>query len=212
MDALVPGNVLLISAGSIALVHALAPDHWIPFVSIGRARGWSVQKLVGVSVVSGVGHVVSSIALGFVGLLLGLGLSSLESAEGTRATIAGLALITFGIVYAGWGLYRANRHTHDVPVGRSVTIWTLVAVFVLGPCEPLIPLMFASAAHGWGTVVAVTALFAVITIAMMAVQSVVVFLGLNLVPGLEEFSHRYGHAMAGAVIVLTGLAVMALGI
>ncbi len=31
-------SVLLMSTLTIGVVHALAPDHWVPFVSVGRAQ------------------------------------------------------------------------------------------------------------------------------------------------------------------------------
>ncbi len=204
-------TVLMWSTAMIGVVHALAPDHWVPFVSIGQAQQWSKTRLVGVTLLSGLGHVGSSIVLGSIGLALGFSLSNLEAAESYRAEVAGSLLIVFGLIYAAWGLKqaRAPHAAHDSK--RAVTIWALVAIFVLGPCEPLIPLMFVSAAHGWHAVVTVSALFAGITLVMMTGQALLGYLGVNLFK-FVRINHHYSHVFAGLVIAATGLMVMTLGI
>ena len=32
---------------SVAALHAALPTHWLPFVVIGRARGWSRRRTLG---------------------------------------------------------------------------------------------------------------------------------------------------------------------
>ena len=174
-------SVLILSTTTIGIIHALAPDHWVPFVSIARAQRWSPAKLVGVTLLSGLGHVGSSILIGALGLALGFGLTGLEALESQRGEVAGLLLIGFGLAYAVWGLKQMRRHRHEpLDPRRAVTIWALVAIFVLGPCEPLIPLMFLSAAHGWGAVLIVSGLFGLITLVMMVGQAYLAYRGLDL--------------------------------
>ena len=212
MEPTIPSLAVLVwSTVIIGIVHALAPDHWMPFVSIGRAQHWSKAKLIGVTALSGLGHVGSSIVIGGFGLLLGFSLTHLEAVESQRAEVAGLLLIGFGLAYAVWGLKQARAHRHSLDPKRAVTIWMLVAIFVLGPCEPLIPLMFVSAAHGWHAVLLVSGLFAAITLVMMVGQTMLVYLGLDLFRWVR-IPHHYSHVIAGLVIVGTGLLVMFLGI
>lgn len=204
-------SVLLGSTLTIGVVHALAPDHWVPFVSIGKAQNWSKTKLVWITFVSGIGHVGSSVVIGAIGLILGFSLSSLKSIESQRAEVAGLLLVGFGLAYAIWGLkHMRHDHHHKIDAKRSVTIWTMIAIFVLGPCEPLIPLMFISAAHGWTAVWLVSAVFSLVTLMMMVGQALLAYVGINLMR-LHKLEH-YTHAAAGLVIALTGGMVMLLGI
>lgn len=37
---------LLIAAISIAVIHSLAPDHYVPVLAIGRSRRWSCTELL----------------------------------------------------------------------------------------------------------------------------------------------------------------------
>ncbi len=203
--------VLLLSTVTIGVVHALAPDHWLPFVGIGRARKWSTSKLLWVTLLAGLGHVGSSILIGAVGLVLGFSLTHLEGIESQRGEVAGLLLIGFGIAYALWGLKQVGRHHHHAPEpGKSVAIWTLIAVFVLGPCEPLIPLMFVAATQDQFVVVLVSALFGLVTLLMMLAQAWLAYVGLRFVR-FHKMEH-YSHAIAGLVIAVTGGMVMFLGI
>lgn len=203
--------VLLVSTVTIGVVHALAPDHWVPFVSIGRAQKWSKTKLAWVTFVSGIGHVGSSILIGSIGLILGFSLTHLSSIESHRGQVAGLLLIGFGLAYAVWGLKHVHHHYHPkIDPKRSVTLWTLVAIFVLGPCEPLIPLMFVGAAHGWLAVALVSVLFSIVTLLMMVGQALLGYVGLSLTR-FAKIEH-YSHAAAGLIIAVTGFMVLFLGI
>lgn len=204
--------VLLVSAFSIGFFHSLAPDHWMPFVMIGRAQKWTHRKLFWITLLSGIGHVGSSIVLGLLGLFLGIGLMRLQAFEGARAQVGGILLIGFGLVYAVWGLKHAqHKHMHDHEYNnRSITIWSLIAIFILGPCEPLIPLMFLATVYGAHALTTVTIAFSATTIAMMLAQSILVYSGvvrLNF-----HFLEKYTHAIAGFVIAVTGILVWALGI
>lgn len=199
---------LVVSTLGVAVVHALAPDHWVPFVAIGRAQQWSVKKLVLVTTLAGIGHVGSSVVLGLIGLALGFLLKGIQAFESARGEIAGVILIGFGLAYAVWGLKQA-RHAH-LDKSQIVTVWTLIAIFVLGPCEPLIPLMLLAAQHGWAAIWIVSVLFSGATIAMMLGQALLAYLGVRLLA--TERLERWTHALAGLLIALTGLLVMALGI
>ena len=108
--------VLCFSAAAIAFVHTiLGPDHYLPFIAMARAREWSRQKTLRVTLACGVGHMVGSVVLGVVGITLGFRLSSLEWLESARGNFAAWLLIGFGLAYAVWGwrqAYRNRPHTH----------------------------------------------------------------------------------------------------
>ena len=203
-------EALILSAIGIGFLHSLAPDHWLPFASIAKAQGWSRKKLLVVSFLAGAAHVGSSIVLGALGIFLGLGLVNLEGAESFRGNIAGFLLIGFGVAYTIWGL-KHLRHNHlHLDATKNVTVWALIAIFVFGPCEPLIPLMFLAIQHGWHGVWLTTAAFSLVTVLMVVSQSMLAFLGLALLPSGQM--EQWSHVMAGGVIALTGIAVVFLGI
>jgi len=207
--------VLLLSTASVAFFHALAPDHWMPFAAIGKAQKWSKFRLLWVTFISGLGHVGISIVFSIIGILLGFSLSNLKSIEGHRGEIVLWLLIGFGIAYMIWGLKKAKDHHHEhideeKLKAKTVAVWTMFAIIILGPCEPLVPLVFLGYNYGFMGVIAVSIIFSVITIIMMLLQSFLAFMGIQWIK--NDLAERYAHAFAGLVIALTGALVMVLGI
>ncbi len=233
--------LLLTTAASIALLHTvIGVDHYLPFVVIGKARGWSFRKVMGITALCGVGHVVGSVLLGFIGIGMGVALDSLELVEGMRGSIAAWGLIAFGLVYAAWSAVRAARgkshshmhahqdgiahvHHHDhhdehahahaegKTAGIQLTGWTLFVLFVFGPCEALIPLVMVPAwDHSWLVVAAVTGVFAAVTILTMLTMVAIGTAGLRFA-SLKALS-KHANTFAGLAIAASGLAIQLLGI
>lgn len=228
--------ILSLTAASIGFIHTLiGPDHYLPFIMMAKAGKWSKNKTIWVTILCGIGHVLSSVVLGFIGIAAGVALDKLELIEGTRGEIAGWALITFGLVYMIWGIKKAYvnkphshihvsnqgtyiNHSHDhhgehvhKEEKKSLTPWILFTVFVLGPCEPLIPLlMFPAAQHSMIGLTTVTAVFGIVTISTMVTVVTVSLWGINFLPlGKLE---KYTHALAGFAIFASGLAINLLGL
>lgn len=209
--------VLVASAATVAFLHSLAPDHWMPFVMIGRAQKWSRPRLLGVTLLGSLGHVGSSLVLGAAGILLSSALVTLKGLEALRGQGAIFLLIGFGVAYAVWGLKHAREHHHhhramdlDEARRKTITLWTLMAIIVLGPCEPLIPLLFLATSYGSTGLVLTAGVFSLVTMAMMLLVSFIVYIGVERL-NLHVFD-RYVHALSGAVIALTGVLVLVLRI
>jgi nickel/cobalt transporter (NicO) family protein len=143
-------------------------------------------------------------------------------------------LVTFGAAYALWGVRHALRqragllphehdgdvhmhahghhhHDHGGRIGSRTTFWALFTVFVLGPCEPLIPLFVLPASRGrWGVAGLTAAVFSLLTVVTMVVLVRLALAGVQRLPlaALE----RWSHAFAGAVIAASGLAVVFFGL
>lgn len=213
---------LLIAAATIGFVHTLlGPDHYLPFVAMARARDWSPLKTSVITAICGVGHVASSVVLGFIGIALGLAVTSLEAVESYRGDLAAWALIAFGLVYTVWGVRHAmwkhhhigpdgavhSHHSHGRTKNRSnITPWVLFTVFVLGPCEPLIPILMYPAAHASTSgLILVTVAFSLVTIATMVTMVWALHRGISFVP--VHRLERFAHAIAGMVVLGCGLAV-----
>jgi nickel/cobalt exporter len=226
---------LLGAAAAVAITHtALGPDHYLPFLMLSRARGWSRARTLAVTIVCGIAHVGSSVALGMIGLAIGAGLGWVQRAEGIRGDWAAWTLVGLGTAYALWGVRRALRarsglepHAHEghvhVHLGGAAhhhhhgahrdpsTFWALFIVFALGPCEPLFPLFLVPASRGDWTLAGVTAVvFGIVTIATMSMLVLAAHAGLERLPlGRLE---RWSHAAAGGVIAVSGLAILYLGL
>ena len=230
--------LLAVTAVTIGFIHTLiGPDHYLPFIVMGEARAWSIKKTMFITFLCGVGHVLSSVVVGFIGIAAGLSISKLEFFESFRGNIAAWLLIAFGLVYmliSLRALYRKKKHLHEhqhtdgtahehehdhfsghshihISDRKNMTPWILFLIFVLGPCEPLIPiLMYPAAENNISGVILVSLLFSVVTIATMMTVVLAFRLGLSRI-NLRPLE-RYVNVIAGATIAVSGLAIQVLGL
>jgi nickel/cobalt exporter len=211
------GLALAGAAATVAALHTLAPDHWVPFAAVARARGWSAARTARVTLACGLGHVTVSAALGLLAIALGREL--METLGHRLETLAGGLLIAFGVLYAAWGLRRgvAERvhghsharfdHVHDP--GRATALG-MFALFSVDPCVALIPILVAAAGLGWVAIAGIVLAYEVATISAMLALVLTARRGAHVAswPWLD----RWADAAAGAVVLGVGLLVSALGI
>ena len=210
-------TLLLGTAASLAVVHTLLGiDHSLPFVALGRARSWALGRTLLVTALCGAGHVASSVLIGAVGVGLSIATDALLWLESARGELAASLLIGFGLAYAAWAVWRGLRRRDGGRPGRAagadrVTPWALFIVFVLGPCEPLIPLMVVPGmARDWLAVAAVVGVFGFLTVAAMLLSVVAAWYGVALL-GAGRVG-RHADVAAGLVVAASGAAVLFLGL
>ena len=227
-------SVLLLAAVTVACLHTVTgPDHYLPFIALSRSRGWSFGKTVFWTVVCGCGHVWSSVLLGLGGAAIGWSLSKVKGLENIRGGVAGWAMLGFGLAYGIWGLVRARqnrRHKHfDVyddgtvyvydhrhgeavrPEDRHVvTPWVLFIVFVLGPCEPMIPLLYFPAAKAsWSGMLLLIGAYTVCTLGTMVGMVILGYYGLRSLR--MDRMERYVHALGGLTLSVCGAGMVFIG-
>ncbi len=100
---------LLSTAAATAVLHTLIPDHWLPFVLIGRARGWGTGTVVAISGLSGLIHVVLSFLLGL--LALAVGAKAIQLVGETMERVGGTLLVLSGLAYMIWA-WNKGGHFH----------------------------------------------------------------------------------------------------
>lgn len=197
-----------------------------------------MRKTSWFTVLCGLGHVGSSILLGFVGIAFGIALSKLELFESARGSFISWLFTAFGMVYLVWAVYRILRgrqhshkhfhhngnehlhvhnhhsdhlHVHDEKGKASITPWILFTIFVFGPCEPLIPIvMFPAVKHNYFELIVVTGAFSIVTIFTMLAVVMIASYGIKFLP--MKILEKYSHVMAGSTILLCGLGMIFLGL
>ncbi|MFI3283089.1 MAG: hypothetical protein SNG10_06185 [Rikenellaceae bacterium] len=224
---------LSLTAITIAFLHTAAgPDHYLPFVVLQKSRGWSLVKTLMLTIVCGFGHVFSSIILGIIGVFLGWHMSEISIFQDVRGEMASWALFIFGLVYLCYGLWCARKvqphkhfdvmgddvyvceHKHEevyMPNKRvKVTPLVLFAIFVMGPSEPIIPLLFFSGTHrSPSEIVWLIVLFTLTTIITMVTM---VLLGNYSYARIKtETIDRFSHAIGGFVISFCAFGMLFLG-
>ncbi len=213
--------LLLVGAvAGVGVLHTIMPDHWVPITLLARQRGWSKAETARAAFQAGVGHVLSTLAIGLVVWIAGAAFARRFGSLVDAA--ASLALIAFGAWFAIAGWREMSRgpvghgHTHDhahphgaaghahPPSGRT----GLLIILGSSPMVEGIPAFFAAARYGIALIALMAAVFAASTIAtyvVLCAGSAAGFGRLRLGP-LE----RYGEVLSGGLIALVGV-VFALG-
>ena len=227
-------EILMIAAVSIACLHTVTgPDHYLPFIALSKSRGRSFTKTIGWTIVCGCGHVWSSVLLGLGGAAIGWSLSKVSWMGNIRGGIAGWVMLVFGFIYGIWGLYRAYKnnphkhfdleedgsiyvyqHKHGEAVApqdrHKVTPWVMFIIFILGPCEPMIPLLyFPAAKNSWAGMVLLIIVYTIVTLLTMVTMVILGYFGIAFVQ--TEKLERYVHALGGLTIFICGAGMLFLG-
>ncbi len=229
-----PGQLgaLFVVAGAalVGAVHALLPDHWIPFVVLSKARNWDIPRSLRAVVAGGVAHLASTAALGL--LIAYLGAGALEKVGHTAELAGAGVLVVFGAVLTWRGVRTARAaaaadgtadhgppvrpghrcgpgHRHAVGQGRDRPAASdrshilQGAILGLRPCAEAIPIFLAAATFGLTPSLVAVAVWVAVTLGAMVA---VVWLSLLGLRGLRpERLARYGELVAGAVILAMGL-------
>ncbi len=220
-------NIFLLGTStlSISILHTLTgPDHYLPFIVLSKSKRWSLQTTLFWTFICGIGHLASSVVLGLLGAWLGWTMSTLLHIESNRGTWVAWIFIVIGVAYTIWGYWKINRvhqhfhiqdnevyvHQHQNQKGKKTTLWVLFIVFVLGPCEPLIPLLFSTAnEQSISTLLFVLVCFSIGTLVSMLLMVVAGFYGLGWMKKTNALE-KYIHCIAGITILISGLGMLLL--
>lgn len=227
-------GILIITAITIACLHTVTgPDHYVPFIALSKSRGWSFGKTLLWTVICGCGHVWSSVLLALGGAAIGWSLSKVNWLEQVRGGIAGWILLLFGFIYGIWGLIRARQnkrhkhfdayedgniyvyeHKHGEAVASKerykVTPWVMFIIFLLGPCEPMIPLLyFPASQNSWYGMLLLITVYTFFTLLTMIVMVVLGYYGISFLK--TEKLERYMHALGGLSIFICGAGMVFMG-
>ena len=200
---------------------------------MSKVGDWTQRKTFFITFISSLGHVLSSVFIGFFGIMLGNKLENLIIVEGIRENFAQWFLLLFGFVYLIFGIKKFiqknhhkhfhfhddgivhthfhseinsnHKHEHEKEKNKKLTPWVLFTIFVFGPCESLIPLLiYPALKFGIFEAVIIAIIFGIVTISTLMT---IVFLGIK---GFEFIKfhkiERYQHLIAGIVLILSALA------
>ena len=98
-----PGLLLIAAVIVVGVLHTAVPDHWVPITLLARQHGWSRTETAWAAARAGIGHTVSTLAIGIVVWLVGV--SAAQRFGGAIDTLTSLALVLFG----GWCVVMGAR-------------------------------------------------------------------------------------------------------
>ncbi len=223
------------SAGAIgltlglSLLHAALPNHWFPFVVVGRAQNWSRRKTLGVLALAGGGHVIATSLLGLAVWWLGssvLGSFSEESVHRFGAWIAGGLLLALGFFFIArqrFGKKHAHSHAHGSAVYHRediehahhqkemtdrAAIATLFLALTFSPCEAVVAAFLSGVKFGLDYVLVLAIGTSLVTVLSMFLLTWLTLAGRDRLrsPWLD----RNEMALTGWILVAIGVVVLVL--
>ncbi len=216
---------LAASGLAVAFIHAAIPTHWLPFVVVARAQGWSRGRTLAMVTLCSGGHLLVMTGLGVA--LAWFGLQIGERWTGVFPYVAGGALAAMGLLilfrhWRGWThghgewieghCHHDHGHHHDParPVART-SDWAaasgLFTMLTFSPCEGLLPVYLSGVQFGWGGVTLLSVILALGTWSAM-----LLFTSLSLL-GVEKARFKWLEKceapVLGTLLILCGLAFVA---
>lgn len=139
--------LLFSGAFVLTLLHTILPEHWMPFILVGKVQRWKRKKTIGVAVLAATGHVLITVVLGLVVLFITERV--LGYVEEFSKIIPSIILALIGGAYIFQGLRKNHSHTHAPAISDTTTIASLVIAFSFSPCEAVIPTFILASEIGW---------------------------------------------------------------
>jgi nickel/cobalt exporter len=217
---------------TVAFFHAAIPTHWLPFVLVARARGWTHGKTFAVSMAAGLGHVLLTSLLGLGIAWLGLQLDEHFGELFTR--VAGGLLLAIsawffwrqlrgGVLHhhVGGSGHQASEHCgheHDhshleeelkdsTLVSKRTGDWAAISglftMLTLSPCEGFLPVYLSGVHYGWRGFVVLSGILAIGTLAGMLIFTWLTLVGFAKLP--IQRLERYEAGLLGTIFAVLGL-------
>ena len=196
----------------VALVHAAIPTHWLPFVLVGRAQGWRLQRVLAAAAVAAVGHILTTSIVGVLILMAGRFVE--QWIQGVLHYAAAALLLGFGLFYIARAFQRrvavaglADPALVAPPrVDDRAAWWGVVGALALSPGEVLLSFYLTGDTHGWPGLILLSTAFLVGTFAGMVALITLTWAGMAHFR-MDRLA-RYESAFLGAVLVTLAIVVV----
>lgn len=198
-----------------AIVHALLPNHWLPFLASARFHKWTSSQLFRFTLLVAVAHAAMTILLGVLVSLLGEGVNHFFHEH--AAKIAGLVLLALGLIFLLSPKIYGHKHIHHHECehcqnsSQVVTLAGLFMALALSPCEGLLPIFFASAVKfGWHSALTIAFVSSLLTVILLVAIVMMAHTGLNrLLLKIQEKHERF--LASGLMLILGTLMLLGFG-
>ncbi|MDP2138214.1 MAG: hypothetical protein Q8J74_10195 [Candidatus Didemnitutus sp.] len=217
---------------TVAFFHAAIPTHWLPFVLVARARGWTQGKTLAVAAFAGLGHVALTSLLGLAIAWFGFQID--EHAGELFPKVAGGILLAIGLWYF-WRQLRGGVLHHHAPgghhqpsercgheaehshwdeelkgselvsnrTGDGAAIGGLFMMLTLSPCEGFLPVYLSGVQYGWHGFFVLSGILAVATLAGMMLFTWLTLVGFSRLP--VQKLERVEAGLLGVIFTVLGV-------
>ncbi len=194
-----------------------APDHWVTLIVLGRASKWSRTRLLGIGMMTAIGHVLISVVLGFAILVLGLLFSQVVSSYVITGT--GLIMVVGGLYYgfrelrsvASEDLERETKERlskGEGDIGKRFRYFAVLGA-ALSPDLSILPIFLLAVPLGLDFAFNTAVVFAVSSI--LALLLFLVLGTAGLARAFERIPPKYNDALVGFVIAVVGTYILIVG-
>lgn len=199
---------LIIATFGVALLHAAMPNHWMPFVLVGKAQGWSITRTLTITGTASLGHSVITCVIGFVVALMGAQIS--RYVESRIGYLTGIILIILGVAYLALSRWhRVRPHTHEGHSTRYLSdkaaAASLFSMLCFSPCEAALPIFLAASAMSWGILLTMAIILTTSTLFGMLALTALAYRGMQRLK--FESLERYEKELVGAILIFIGIMV-----
>ncbi len=208
---------LLLAAATVGILHMSAPDHWATLIIMARISKWNRTRLMGVGVMTAVGHVVLSLLFGFAIVEIGLTFSQLLSTYITEAT--GVIMVVGGLIYGAKTLRSKEVEDFEEEAKEELARgegsfgkrfrYFAVLGGALSPDLSILPIFILAAPVGLSFAFETAIVFSVASI--LALLLFLVLGSAGLAKAFERVPPKYNDALVGFVIAAVGVYILVAG-
>lgn len=174
-------NQIILGSIALSLIHALIPSHWLPFVTIGKARGWGLRQILRTTLLAGTAHTLSTTIFGLLASFAGFQLAENQHIIAQR--VVPMFLLVLGIWFIMQHL-RGDEHSHiDEKTVKGKTykqlVISLVVMMFLSPCFEISAYFLSAGAMGWLAVTTIIIIYNLLTISGMLIMTLLANQGIK---------------------------------
>ncbi|MDH2908002.1 MAG: hypothetical protein PXX83_07920 [Candidatus Nitrosotalea sp.] len=208
----------IIGSAVVGILHMAAPDHWLTLCMLAKNQKWVSKKIFRVSLVTAVGHVALSIAMGLgvvaVGLIFSHLISSyLDVGIGIIMLIAGLIVGIRSLIVKNAHHHDHHDHHHDENeekknvnnLTRGIGYFAVLGA-ALSPDPSIVPIFLSAISAGFYFALELSAVFAIASIITLLL---LVQLGtVGFAKALTKIPEKYNDSIVGFVIAAIGVYIL----
>lgn len=203
----------IIGSSVVGILHMAAPDHWLTLCMLAKNQKWVSKKIFRVSLVTAVGHVALSIAMGLGVVAVGLIFSHLISSY--LDVGIGMIMLIAGLIIGIRSLIVKNTHHHDHHeneekknvnnLTRSIGYFAVLGA-ALSPDPSIVPIFLSAISAGFYFALELSAVFAISSIITLLL---LVQLGtVGFAKALTKIPEKYNDSIVGFVIAAIGVYIL----
>jgi nickel/cobalt exporter len=214
---MVQATPLLLGALLVGAFHMSAPDHWVTLCLLGKVAKWTRGRLLLMSLVTGLGHVLLSVALGFA--IVGVGVLFSESLSTEIAFGTGVLMVVGGLIYGARELLSNRTEDYEKEAeneylraggnkGKKVGYFAVLGA-ALSPDLSILPIFILAVPVGFSLAVDTAVVFGSASVLSLLIFVILGSWGFDRI--FEKIPPKYNTAPVGFVVAAVGAYIVLFG-